>query len=249
MVGARGLFVSLMEYPWPLFLQKGYAVFMPNTRGREGFGTSFLRAFESDHSQNRVPAQDAISGVEYLIKSGKVDAERIGIVGHSYGAGVAAAALTLTRRFRAASLHEGNGLFVDGVYAADWRNDQMKAYGLGSRFVPDERVLLEQDSPGEHADQIHTPVLLEFGEKDNAAVQGRQMFAALQYFHVPSEFVVFPRTGHVTTEPKLIADAYDRNLEWFNFWLMGIATDRMLKRYGPSPTSEWRAGPPNHPKS
>jgi dipeptidyl aminopeptidase/acylaminoacyl peptidase len=239
MVGTSELDISLAEFPWPLFLQRGYAVFMPNTRGRDGFGTTFQHALRADQSLNYVPAtNDLLSGVEFLIKQGRVDPQRIGLAAHSYGGGVAASALRSNSIFRAASIHEGVALFLtsaDRYTAQQWRIRLMEGHGVASPFDRTTNASALQDSPGDHADEIKAPTLLEFGILANAGSQGRPFFAALQYFHVPSEFIVYPRTGHITSEPKLIADAYRRNLEWFDYWLKGIATERMQKRYGLPP--------------
>ncbi|MFB3154310.1 MAG: hypothetical protein ACE10I_07545 [Candidatus Acidiferrales bacterium] len=39
---------------------------------------------------------------------------------------------------------------------------------------------------------------------------------------VPVEMVVYPRQPHGIREPKLLRDALERNLNWFNRWLLGI---------------------------
>jgi hypothetical protein len=37
---------------------------------------------------------------------------------------------------------------------------------------------------------------------------------------VPSEFIVYRRTGNGINEPVLSEDSMLRNLEWFDFWVM-----------------------------
>ncbi len=39
---------------------------------------------------------------------------------------------------------------------------------------------------------------------------------------VPVEMVVYPRQPHGIREPKFLRDAMERNLNWFNKWLLGI---------------------------
>jgi len=222
-------------FPWPEFLKRGYALFIPNTRGRPGFGESFANAFDAEHSMNRVPSTDIISGVEHLIRQGRVDPRRIGIAAHSYGGGVAAYALARSNLFRAASIHEAVFLNpVDRYSSAPNAIAWAHMYGASSPFDPSIWPRLLRDSPSERVGSIKTPTLLEFGIESEAQSQGRPFFEALQLNHVPSELVVYPRTAHNTSEPELIADSYRRNLEWFDFWLKGIASDRMLERYGPA---------------
>jgi hypothetical protein len=54
---------------------------------------------------------------------------------------------------------------------------------------------------------------------------------------VPVEFIRYPRTGHGIEEPRLRAESARRNLEWFDYWVAGHATQRMLERYGPRTNS------------
>jgi dipeptidyl aminopeptidase/acylaminoacyl peptidase len=227
---------DLTSFPWPSFVNHGYAIFMPNTRGRRGFGNAFINAFEADHSMNRVPATDVVAGVESLVRRGLVDPQRLGIAGHSYGGGVAAYALSLSKLFRAASIHEANALNPWDHYSASpismyWAH----VYGGTSPFDPAIWPLVLRDSPSDAASSVTTPVLLGFGIETFAQTQGRPYYEALQHYHIPSEFIVYPRSGHNTVEPVLVADGYRRNLEWFDYWVMGIASDEMRRRYG-SPT-------------
>jgi dipeptidyl aminopeptidase/acylaminoacyl peptidase len=220
-------------FPFALFLRQGYALFVPNTRGRQGFGEAFRNAFFSDHSINRVSAEDILSGVDFVIRQGLIDDGRIGIKGYSYGGGMAAYALSQTRLFKAASIHEAVLASLPDTYSNEpnrvaWSH----IFGAASLFDTAKWKLLLPDLPTEHASDIKTPSLLEFGIQSLASTQGRQLFQALQYYKVASEFIIYPRTGHDTTEPALILDAYRRNKEWFDYWLKGEPTQRMVARYG-----------------
>ena len=37
---------------------------------------------------------------------------------------------------------------------------------------------------------------------------------------MPTEFIVYPQTGHNPTIPKLQKESAARNLAWFEFWLL-----------------------------
>jgi dipeptidyl aminopeptidase/acylaminoacyl peptidase len=177
-----------------------------------------------------------VAGVEWLVKQDRVDPSRIGIAAHSYGGGLAAFATEQSSLFRAVSIHEGNFLLMgapESYTAEAWQIENLKDHGFGSPIERSERQPFLLDSPAEFADRMKAPSLLIYGAQSYAPTQGREFFAVLQYFKVPSEFIVLPRTGHNTREPKLIEDSYRRNLEWFDYWLKGVATDRMRERYGP----------------
>jgi hypothetical protein len=38
---------------------------------------------------------------------------------------------------------------------------------------------------------------------------------------VPSEWYVYPRSGHGWDEPGLMLDAYRRHVAWFDYWIHG----------------------------
>jgi dipeptidyl aminopeptidase/acylaminoacyl peptidase len=82
------------------------------------------------------------------------------------------------------------------------------------------KVLMDQ-SPIYMANRIRTPTLLEYGALSAAKSAGAPLFGALQQFHVPSKFIVYPRTGHGVEEPVLLLDSFERNLAWFDRWLLG----------------------------
>ena len=44
---------------------------------------------------------------------------------------------------------------------------------------------------------------------------------AAQRFGMPTEFVIYPRTGHNIALPRLRRESAIRNLDWFLFWLTG----------------------------
>jgi dipeptidyl aminopeptidase/acylaminoacyl peptidase len=70
-------------------------------------------------------------------------------------------------------------------------------------------------------DRVRMPTLLEFGVNSLAQPDGIEMFGVLQRFRVPSELVVYPRTGHGIEEPLLREDSYRRNVAWFDYWVLG----------------------------
>jgi dipeptidyl aminopeptidase/acylaminoacyl peptidase len=55
------------------------------------------------------------------------------------------------------------------------------------------------------------------------------MFGVLQRFRVPSQLVVYPRTGHGVEEPLLREDSFERNLAWFDHWVLGRGADPMAR--------------------
>ncbi|NEE04367.1 prolyl oligopeptidase family serine peptidase [Phytoactinopolyspora halotolerans] len=231
------------SYAFPVLAMaaRGYAVLVPNTRGRPGFGETFGRAIAAGDAEFAEPWRDAMGGVDLVIQQGWADPQRMGVMGHSYGALLLAYGLTRSDRFQAAAFHEGA---VDTLrtMAFQWDSPDNIARcrentGRGSPFEPAERDAILAESPLHHVHRIHTPVLIESGELSPAAMEAAIFANALHDRGVPMEYVVYPRTGHVTDEVALIADDYRRDVTWFDYWLRDVPlTDRVKQqRY-----DEWK---------
>jgi len=69
-----------------------------------------------------------------------------------------------------------------------------------------------------------TPTLIQHGQEDRRVPlsQGEEFYRALTMRGVPVEMVVYPRQPHGIQEPRLIKDSLERNLNWFNKWLLGL---------------------------
>ncbi len=63
---------------------RGYVVFQSNFRGSTGHGRDYTFASHGDYGNGRVQ-RDIVEGVRWLLAQGIGDANRVGIVGHSFG--------------------------------------------------------------------------------------------------------------------------------------------------------------------
>jgi dipeptidyl aminopeptidase/acylaminoacyl peptidase len=234
----------LMGYHYSLqaFVANGVAVFIPNSRGRDGYGTDFRMAWETEHGGGAGPLSDDLNGVDALVETGLVDPDRVALAGHSWGGYLAAYALTHTNRFRAILVHEAVNLNIMdksfAIAASAELTEFAQQLGMDQPFGDKNGERLRSLSPVYQVGNASTPALLEFGA-NSLINEGIPLFQGLQHFKVPSELISYPRTGHVTKEPALLQDAARRDLEWFAYWVLGKPTERMLNRYGPPPISEW----------
>ena len=96
--------------PLRAFLSNGVAVLIPNSRGRAGYGKEFQMAWETERNPGQGPLEDDLDGVDYLVKLGIVDPERVGLAGLSWGGYLAGYALTHTDRFKAILVNEAVSL-------------------------------------------------------------------------------------------------------------------------------------------
>jgi dipeptidyl aminopeptidase/acylaminoacyl peptidase len=219
--GPTGVFVqssviSRSPYPIPVFSARGYAVLRCNVRGSSGYGKEFRFANHADWGGGDF--RDLMTGVDSLIEAGLADPERLGIMGWSYGGFMTSWAITQTQRFRAASVGAGVTNLVSFTGTSDISN-----------FIPDYMGaefwnafdVWKAHSPVLQAKGVTTPTLIQHGDKDLRVpiTQGYELYNALKRQSVPVKMVVYPRQAHAIQEPKLLLDAMQRNVEWFDQWL------------------------------
>jgi len=204
----------------------GYAVLVPNTRGRIGIGEGY-DGLKAERTYFSKPWWDVMAGVDMLVNRGIADPERLGIIGFSWGGGLAAYGITQTARFTAAVLKEPAGIDDRAAFRASWgnpltRKNNMSLTPVRSPYGDDSASLawLRQESPIDHVHAVETPTLSEYGVKNLNGWYGNQFYQALQYFGVPSEFILYPRIAHAFAEPALLADSFRRELAWFDYWLL-----------------------------
>ena len=148
---------------------------------------------------------------------GVADPERLGITGWSYGGYLTAATITQTERFRAAVIGAGMTNLVSYAMGHDSPGFLPSHFGGEVWEVAD--LLLER-SPIAHADRVTTPTLILHGEHDQRVPiwQGYEFYNALKRRGIPTQMVVYPRTGHVPSEPKLLLDVMNRILAWMELY-------------------------------
>lgn len=203
--------------------REGYVIFMPNSRGRPGYGMDFRHAIRDEKSYVLNPMSDVLSGVDVLIERGVADPERLGVFGFSYGGTLTANIVTHTNRFRAAIYGEGSPNVLADIQRymhSEFLGLNRDKWGFGNPFEPSEIKRAYEQTALYRLDKVKTPVLLEAGEKSTWEGD-RQFYRGLKHFGVPSEFWVYPRSGHGWHEPLLKQDAFNRHIAWFNYWIKG----------------------------
>ena len=207
-------------HPLEVYALNGIAVFVPNYRGTHTFGTEHAKPATLDGT----PVTDIVSGIENLIARNIADPERLAIAGHSHGAWLAPLVMTKTKArltFAAASFAEGStSAFLNYSLMSGWLNEQVhdEVYGTSVYKNPERYIEL---SPELHFEGLDTAVLFEAGAKSLALAVMSGAKAAGRA-GLPTEFYVYPRTGHNIREPSLMVESADRNLDWFRFWLLNL---------------------------
>jgi dipeptidyl aminopeptidase/acylaminoacyl peptidase len=205
-------------YPIPAFAERGYAVLRVNPRGSSGYGRTFRYANLKDWGGGDY--KDIMSGVDHVIALGVADPDRLGIMGWSYGGYMTSWVITQTKRFKAASVGAGVTNLMSFTGTADIPGFVPDYFG-GEYWDVFDRW--RAHSAMFNVKGVTTPTLIQHGEADVRVPvsQGYELYNALVRQHVPTKMIVYPRQAHGFTEPKMTKDAMERNLEWFDRWIMG----------------------------
>jgi dipeptidyl aminopeptidase/acylaminoacyl peptidase len=199
----------------------GYAVLGINNRGSSGYGKTFFHL--DDRRHGAVDLDDCVFGKRYLASLDWVDADRIGIMGGSYGGYMVAAALA----FRPQEFAVGVDIFgvTNWVRTLEsvppwWGAQRAALYDeLGDPAIDRER--LTRISPLFHAQNIVRPLLVVQGKNDPRVLQAEsdELVAAARANGVPVEYVVFDDEGHGFTKKKNRIVALSRYLDFLGRYL------------------------------
>lgn len=170
-------------------------------------------------------AIDAVKGaIDLLGAEGLIDRNRVGMGGLSFGSEVSIWLAMRSDLLAAVSvtspsvtplyylLNQGKGDM--------FRNGLRTVWGLEAPDeTPDQWKRL---SPAYNVESIRTPVLFQMPEEE--------YLYALDYIFPMmrasrADLYVFPDEPHRKFQPRHMLAAYERNLDWFRFWLQGIEDD------------------------
>ncbi|WP_161965818.1 alpha/beta hydrolase family protein [Steroidobacter cummioxidans] len=178
---------------------RGYVVLQPQFRGSTGYGEAHRRA--GYRQWGRLMQDDVTDGVKALIEQGRVDPQRVCIVGASYGgyAALAGAAFTPELYACAVSINGVSNLPLMLSLAEQYAGKQsdLVAYWrdhIGPKTSPE----VISKSPSRAADNVRAPVLLLHGVNDSVVpvVQSREMAKALKSLSKPHTLIELPGEDH-----------------------------------------------------
>jgi len=203
-----------------LFAAHGYAVLNVNYRGSTGRGQAYSMAINADWGDKEV--LDLMAATDAAVATGKIDADKMGVGGWSYGGILTDYTIATTNRFKAASSGAGMGNLL-GFYGIDQYILQYE-----NELEPPWKNLdlyVKLSYPFLHADRIKTPTLFMGGDKDfNVPLEGgEQMYEALRSVGTPAELIVYPGQFHGFTRPSYIKARYQSWFDWYDQWVRGIA--------------------------
>jgi len=202
----------------------GYTVFDINNRGSSGYGKTFYALDDRRHGE--ADLGDVVASKRMLIETGVVDAERIGIIGGSYGGYMVLAALTLQPdAFRTGVDLFGISNWLRTLRSTPpwWESFRRALYTEMGDPGTDDSLRLRRISPLVNAHAIRAPLMVLQGANDPRVLQveSDEIVAAARANGVPVEYIVFSDEGHGFVKKQNRIRGYRAILEFLDRHLKG----------------------------
>ncbi len=200
-----------------VLVDAGYAVVYANPRGSAGYGRAHGRSIR--RAMGTVDATDVIDFLEAaVVADDRLDGDRVGIMGGSYGGYLTAWVIAHDHRFAGAIVERG---FLDPV---SFQGTSDIGSFFGDEYVGQTPAAIASQSPMAVVDKVTTPTLVIHSELDYRCPieQATRYYTALTRQGTEAEMLVFPGEDHELTragQPRHRVQRFDAVLEWWRRWL------------------------------
>jgi dipeptidyl aminopeptidase/acylaminoacyl peptidase len=208
------------EYMFNQFLaSKGYTVLDLDYRGSDGYGRDWRTAIYRYMGGRDL--QDQVDASRYLATNFRIDPERIGLYGGSYGGFITLMALFTEPK------HFGAGAALRSV--ADWAHYNQRYTSNILNLPQNDTLAYRRSSPIYFAEGLEDPLLMAHGMVDTNVhfqdiVRLTQRFIELG--KTRWELAVYPVEDHAFVRPSSWADEYRRIFELFERYLPNSTSTR-----------------------
>ena len=203
-------------YNVQIWSQEGYFVFRPDVVYRD-----------------RRPGQSNVEtlrpAVAAAVATGMIDAERVGLIGHSWGGYQTTFFVTQDDLFAAAvagaPLTNLMSMYLSFYWNSGGTDARIFEISQGRMQVPwwEDWDSYFNNSPIHHIENLNTPLLIEFGTDDGAVEfnQGVEFYNAARRAGKQLVMLVYEGENHGLAEEPNQRDYQRRILEWFGHYLKG----------------------------
>ncbi len=216
---SRTGYSALIQY----LVNHGYVTIAVNNRGSSGYGKTFFKMDDLKHGEEDLA--DCVEAKKFLIATGYVDPNKIGIIGGSYGGYMVLAGLA----FRPDEFAVGVDIFGVANWVRTlksippwWEAFREALYKEMGDPATDEEYL-RRISPLFHADKIKKPLIVLQGANDPRVlkVESDEIVDAVKKNGVPVEYIVFPDEGHGFVKKENQIKGYKAILDFIDKHLKG----------------------------
>ena len=185
---------------------RGYAVLSVNFRGSTGFGKKFVNAGDREWAGKM--HDDLIDAVNWAVKNGISDKDKVGVMGGSYGGFATLVGLTFTPDTFACGVDIVGPSRIVTLFETIppyWVSGlNMFKRRVGDHTTEEGRKFLDSRSPLTHVDKIKKPLLIGQGANDPRVKQSEsdQIVKAMKEKKLPVVYVLYKDEGHGFQKPE-----------------------------------------------
>jgi hypothetical protein len=167
------------------------------------------------HDEGRMAVESVI---DLLASRGEIDRTRVGMGGLSLGGAVALWTATESDVLAAVSVSSPvvtpNYYLFNSLRGAGFTDELKSSWGLGAPDETPERW--KELSPAFKVDKVSAPILFQNSEQEY--LYGLEYTLPL-IRRLQAEMYVYPNEPHLKFQPRHKLSVYERNLDWFRYWL------------------------------
>jgi dipeptidyl aminopeptidase/acylaminoacyl peptidase len=196
-----------------VLVDAGYAVVYCNPRGSAGYGRAHGRSIRG--AMGTVDFDDVMDFLDGVIAGdARLDGERVGVMGGSYGGYMTAWVIAHDHRFAGAIVERG---FLDPT---SFQGTSDIGSFFGDEYVGTDAAAIARQSPMAVVDRVTTPTLVIHSELDFRCPleQATRYYAALKRQGSEAELLIFPGENHELTragQPRHRIERFAAVLDWW----------------------------------
>ncbi len=181
--------------------------------------------------RDRDPGRSAVAAIEPAVRAaletGMIDADRVGLVGHSWGGYETAFTVTQSDLFAAAvagaPLTNLFSMYLSIYWNSGGTDARIFEISQGRMEVPfwEDNESYRANSPVFHIENMNTPLLVAFGTEDGAVDfnQGVEFYNAARRAEKDFVLLVYEGENHSLAQKPNQLDYHRRIIEWFGHYL------------------------------
>ena len=208
---------------FPLYASNGYAIFLPDIRfevGHPGFAST----------------KCLVPGVQKLVDMGIADPDAVGLHGHSWSGYQTAFIITQTDMFAAAVAGAPVSNMTSAYGGIRWGTGLSRQFQyektqsrIGGSLWEYPELYIE-NSPLFYANRINTPLLIMFGDEDDAVpwYQGIELYMAMRRLEKDAVFLQYRGEPHHLKKYPNRLDYAIRMKQYFDFYLRGAEAQEWI---------------------